>query len=648
MKPLAVQALERIGKNWGVSSKTRDAHLQHTKDFCKFVANTFGLENIQNLKPGHVEAYVQHMKDDQLDNGTMCNRMAAVRELAKAIGKGNIVARENKEYGIARGSRHKPITANTSEIDRIRQTLVERANAGDRVAMMCHAAAELRDAFGLRAQESLMSSKVVDTVAGAALRIEGAKGGRPRDLRITNDAQQRAVQIVDQVSKALGSATGRIIPPEMSLEKAYNAQRTLWRELGGTKSVAAHMHAARHTTAQEMKVQGYFNGSHVPFGYRLEHTDIPARMGVKKLLVIDPLEAPIVKRIYDLYIERNLGVKGIASLLNEEGVTRRGVLWSNTSIYSILTGTVYMGEKLFNQRNWRTGEKKDEDEIVRIPVEPIVSAEVFELVREKLSSRSPKKSHPRRLSSPHLLTGVLRCGECGAAMTMATGKSNTYFYYRCTTRTKKHLDLCSSKMVPMAKLDSAVLSALADKVFTPERVGVLIRELKSRMRGDNNISIDNLIKQSDMVQFKLNNLYRSIEDGIQVDGLLKQRLEQLKQQEVDLSQKIAGYDNSPQAMVENIAPDEIRSFTAKLRERLLNRDTAFSKEYLKLLVREVELKENQATVRGSYSSLVGAIKLADTKNLSTSKEVLRFNGDWRARTDSNGRQPGSKPGTLSS
>lgn len=416
-------------------------------------------------------------------------------------------------------------------------------------------------------------------------------------------------------------------------EGTNNKENEIYRRLLALIDEQNSAENAKHTMRcmKRNAERGYFNGSYVPFGYRLYHTDIPARMGVKKLLVVDPLEAPIVKRIYDLYIERNLGVKGIASLLNEEGTTKRGALWSNTSIHSILTSTVYMGEKLFNQRNWRTGEKKDEDEIVRIPIEPIVSAEVFELVREKLSSRSPQKSHPRRLSSPHLLTGVLRCGECGAAMTMATGKSNTYFYYRCTTRTKKHLDLCSAKMVPMAKLDAAVLLALADKVFTPERVGVLIRELKSRMRGDNNVSINDLIKQSDMVQFKLNNLYRSIEDGIQVDALLKQRLEQLKQQEADLSVKIAGYDNSPQAMVESIAPDEIKVFTGKLRERLLNRDTAFSKEYLKLLVREVELKENQATVRGSYCSLVGAIKLAETKNLSTSKEVLRFNGNWRAR-----------------
>ena len=61
--------------------------------------------------------------------------------------------------------------------------------------------------------------------------------------------------------------------------------------------------------------------------------------------------------------------------------------------------------------------------------------------------------------------------------------------------------------------------------------------------------------------------------------------------------------------------------TGLLRERLLNQDSAFSKEYLQLLVREIELKDNQATVRGSYRSLVGAIKFAaEKKKLSTSKK----------------------------
>lgn len=260
MKPLATQGLEVIGKNWSVGSATREAHLQHTKDFCNFVSQRFALENIRNMKTNHVQAYVEYLKNDGLGNGTICNRMAAVRDLAQAIGKANIVAKENKDYGVARGSRQKPVIENQNEVNRIRLTLAEMASNGDRVAMMCHAAAGLRDEFGLRAKESLMTSKLVDTPNGVALRIEGAKGGRSRDLPIRNEAQLQAVQQVALVSQALGSGTGRIIPPEMTLKEAYNAQRTLWRELGGTKSNASHMHAARHTKAQEMNAQGYTQG----------------------------------------------------------------------------------------------------------------------------------------------------------------------------------------------------------------------------------------------------------------------------------------------------------------------------------------------------------------------------------------------------
>ena len=395
--------------------------------------------------------------------------------------------------------------------------------------------------------------------------------------------------------------------------------------------------------------RGYFNGSSVPFGYRLHETDEPARTGRKKLLVIDPLEAPIVKRAFDLYIERNLGVKGIASLFNEEGITRRGTLWSSTGIYQLLTNTVYMGEKLFNQKHWKTLQKKDDSEIIRIPVEPIVSGEVFELVKEKLSNRSPKKSHPRILSSPRLLTGLLRCGECGAAMTSATGKSNSYFYYRCSTRTKKHIDLCSSKMVPMDKLDKAILTALADNVFTEDRVAALLKELKRLTKGNNGESILELNKQLEAVRFRLKNLYYSIENGIEVDAILKGRLEELKNQENGIAAKIAAYEHSPEAFIDSIDKEEIRQFTTTLRQRLLDSSTPFSKEYLHLMVKQIELKENQVKVVGSYRSLAGAIKFAaEKKNLSTSQKVLRFNSDWRARTDSNGRPPGSKPGTLSS
>ncbi len=41
---------------------------------------------------------------------------------------------------------------------------------------------------------------------------------------------------------------------------------------------------------------------------------------------------------------------------------------------------------------------------------------------------------------------------------------------------------CSMPAVPVAKLDRAVLAALADKVFTPERLKEMLRELKARLK----------------------------------------------------------------------------------------------------------------------------------------------------------------------
>lgn len=57
-----------------------------------------------------------------------------------------------------------------------------------------------------------------------------------------------------------------------------------------------------------------------------------------------------------------------------------------------------------------------------------------------------------------------------------------------------------------------------------------------------------------MLQCQLTILYCSIQDGMPVDDLLKQRLEQLKALEQDLSYKIANFAHSPQTLVESIVP----------------------------------------------------------------------------------------------
>lgn len=252
---LASQALARMGKNWSKSSLTREKLLSNTREFTQHVAKAYGLERIDNLKPGHVQSYVNSLHDRGLAPSTMADKMTAVRVIAAAIGKQNIVQRTNAAYGIER-VRVNPQEVNSDRLVEVRQAISARADQGDKVAQMVRAADSLRVAFGLRAKESLMSSKVEVKDGKVFLTVEGAKGGRPRELEARTVGQLRAVQLVAETAKALGSGTGRIIPPHMSLKQAYDTQRNLWRDCGGTRAAGANMHGERHGYARERDAEG--------------------------------------------------------------------------------------------------------------------------------------------------------------------------------------------------------------------------------------------------------------------------------------------------------------------------------------------------------------------------------------------------------
>ena len=88
--------------------------------------------------------------------------------------------------------------------------------------------------------------------------------------------------------------------------------------------------------------QGFYNGSPMPLGYRTEEVE---RRGarIKKRLVVDPVEAELVKLIFRLCrlgdaMSGPMGVKAIACWLNARGHrTRTGGLFGNGAVHTILT-----------------------------------------------------------------------------------------------------------------------------------------------------------------------------------------------------------------------------------------------------------------------------------------------------------------------
>jgi hypothetical protein len=176
--------------------------------------------------------------------------MAYVRDLCQAIGKGGIVAKDNAAYGFGGVPRQNPLDVNIDKITAIREQVAAKAQAGDRLAMMMGASAAMRDVFGLRQKEALLSNKVVERDGKVYLKVKGAKGGRPREIQIRNDAQRNALSRVAATAEALGNASGRVIPPEMSLMEAMKAESKVWHKMGGTRAAKANMHAQRHAYTQ--------------------------------------------------------------------------------------------------------------------------------------------------------------------------------------------------------------------------------------------------------------------------------------------------------------------------------------------------------------------------------------------------------------
>ena len=208
---------------------------------------------------------------------------------------------------------------------------------------------------------------------------------------------------------------------------------------------------------------GFFNGGRLPLGYKSE------AVGKRVRLVIVEHEAQIVRRIFELYVG-GMGCKRIATLLNSEGVTRRGAPWSKGNVALTIASRRYIGVTIFNRTNHAERSAQPESEWVTTKSHPaIIADDIFERAQAMLETRAPKVDGSSQRSH-RIFTGMLKCGRCDAAMTTesATGRAQTYHYYNCSRHLKK--GGCASRRIRSDVFDAWLVEQLVEKLFTPERI----------------------------------------------------------------------------------------------------------------------------------------------------------------------------------
>jgi site-specific DNA recombinase len=406
-------------------------------------------------------------------------------------------------------------------------------------------------------------------------------------------------------------------------------------------------HDARDGTLRGMRATaaaGFSNGGNIPLGYRsVDAVLIGNKM--KKRLEIDPVEAETVRLAFKLAIEGDggsgpLGVKKIAVELNRRGFrSRKGTLFGTGTVHTLLTQEAFAGSKPWNVRR-KGGAFNPDDQLIHVAIPAIVDRETYDRVQELLQSREPTRRGPRLDSVPSLFGGIIRCGLCDGAMSPATGTSRRrtlYHYYKCLNATKKGKFVCEGITIPRPKAEALVTEALAERLLQPERVLSILEAIAARRQSRQasvNQRIADLQIEAAAAEKALQNFYKGIAAGNidPTEPTLAEMLNGLKQKRDTAN---AARDRALATSSTPVTFDAavVIEFTAELRKRITDGDTAARKLWITSIVDKIEVTREKIRVIGRNDNFERGLK-----NKTTNQPPVRSSvQEWCRKRESNPR-----------
>lgn len=252
----------------------------------------------------------------------------------------------------------------------------------------------------------------------------------------------------------------------------------------------------------------------------------------EKKYELDPVTAPIVKEIFDLYANGK-SRRQVVDILNEKGYrTAKGKPFRIGSLDRILVNKKYIGVYEYM------------DVVVEGGIPQIVDKEVFDKV-QKMLKRNKRQSGKMKNPEAYLLTGKLFCGECGEQMTGESGTSRTgriYNYYKCFGRRKSKA--CHKQNERKEWIEQLVIEETIKQVLKPEvirEIAETVADLAEKEFNDHS-RIDSLQGELKSVQKSIQNLLRLVEQGIDTEDV-GDRILELNALKADLSKQISKEEN---------------------------------------------------------------------------------------------------------
>jgi len=249
-----------------------------------------------------------------------------------------------------------------------------------------------------------------------------------------------------------------------------------------SRDISKKIHSSYYLKAK----QGQYTGTVAPFGYRKDPEN-------KNHLLIDEETAPFARQIFEYAMEgrgpnyirqrleqdkvpcptwwnRQRGLRNTTTRWEKKDPENGRFIWDFSIIRDILINPVYYGAIASQKLNYRfkvgviNAKKPDEWIIVEGMHEPIISREEFKIVQDKLKSRQrPRKGNNGETGEFSLFAGLLKCGECGKALTIRmTHAKHPRQVYACKTYNSYGKNHCTQHQIDADTLYDLVLNKIRE------------------------------------------------------------------------------------------------------------------------------------------------------------------------------------------
>jgi len=345
---------------------------------------------------------------------------------------------------------------------------------------------------------------------------------------------------------------------------------------------------------RESASRGFFLTARPPYGYR----KIKVKDGSKERpkLEVDANTSPIVVRIFQILL-RGSGLTEITKSLNGEGIPApKGKRWNKTTLHKMANNEAYTGTLV-----WGIHSKSQEPIRLENAWEAIIDRETFNKVQELLKQRSPVMSHPRRVVSPYLLSGIARCGRCGRcgkALIASEAKGGQFTYYVCGTLIRQGAGSCDTPYLNAHKFESLVINKIKEHILTEENLRELVRLVNKEMdaqASEYRERLDTVIRETDETNHRLSRLYDALETGsLTMEDLaprirdLRQRQKQLETSRLELETQLSD------RRVELADLGLVTEYVADLRNVLTYSSLAEQRSFIRSFVKEVKVTGTDA------------------------------------------------------